>query len=64
MIIMAEQACKLCRRLIKGDLCPVCKSNEVTKSWKGVVVVFNAEGSEIAKEAGITAPGKYAVKVK
>lgn len=61
---MAEQACKICRRLVKGDLCVVCKSNEVTKTWKGLVVVFDAENSEIAKESGVTAPGKYAVKVK
>jgi len=48
---------------VKGNLCPVCKSSSVTTSWKGVLVVFDAN-SEIAKEAGITAPGKYAVRVK
>jgi len=60
---MAEKACKSCRRLIKGNLCPICKSNDITASWRGVLVVMNAD-SEIAKEAGITAPGKYAVRVK
>ena len=60
---MTEKACKTCRRLVKGNLCPVCKSSSVTTSWKGVLVVFDAN-SEIAKEAGITAPGKYAVRVK
>jgi DNA-directed RNA polymerase subunit E" len=60
---MTEKACKTCRRLVKGNLCPVCKTSDVTSSWKGVLVVMDAN-SEIAKEAGITAPGKYAVKVK
>ena len=60
---MTEKACKTCRRLVKGNLCPICKSSNVTTSWKGVLVVFS-ENSEIAKEAGITAPGKYAVRVK
>jgi len=60
---VAEKACKTCRRLVKGNLCPICKSSAVTTSWKGVIVVFNAD-SEIAKEAAITAPGKYAVRVK
>lgn len=58
-----EKACPSCRRLTKGNICPICKNSSVTKSWKGVIVVLDAE-SEIAKEAGITAPGKYAVKVK
>lgn len=60
---MTEKACKSCRRLIKGNLCPICKSNDITPSWRGILVVMDAN-SEIAKEAGITAPGKYAVKVK
>ena len=60
---MTEKACKNCRRLVKGNLCPICKSSEVTSSWKGVLVIFDAN-SEIAKEAGITAPGKYAIRVK
>ncbi len=60
---MAESACRTCRRLVKGNLCPVCKSNDVTRTWKGVLVVKDPN-SEIAKEAGITAPGRYAIKVK
>ncbi len=60
---MVEQACKICRRIVKGNMCPVCKSNEITKNWKGVLVVFDTE-SQIAKESGITAPGKYAIKVR
>jgi len=60
---MTEKACKSCRRLLKGNLCPTCKSSELTSNWKGVLVIFNAE-SEIAKEAGITAAGKYAVRIK
>lgn len=60
---MPEKACKNCRRLVKGNLCPVCKSSDVTTNWKGLIVVINPD-SEIAKEAGITAPGKYAVRVK
>ena len=60
---MAEKACKNCRRLVKGNLCPICKNSELTSNWKGVLVVFDSN-SEIAKEANITSPGKYAVKIK
>jgi DNA-directed RNA polymerase subunit E" len=60
---MTEKACRKCRRLIKSNVCPICKSSDVTRSWRGVLVVINAD-SDIAREAGITAPGKYAVRVK
>ncbi len=60
---MSELACRICRRLVRGNFCPVCKSQDLTKNWKGVLIVFDAN-SEIARAAGITAPGKYAVRVK
>jgi DNA-directed RNA polymerase subunit E" len=60
---MAEKACRNCRRLVKGSICPICKSTDLTKSWRGSLVIIDAN-SEIAREAGITAPGKYAVRVK
>lgn len=60
---MSEKACKSCRRLVKGNICVACKSSDLSSNWKGVLVVFDAN-SEIAKEAGITAPGKYAIRIK
>ncbi len=60
---MAEKACKNCRRLVKGNVCPVCRTSELTSSWRGIIVVVNPE-CEIAKEAGITAPGKYASRIR
>jgi len=60
---MPEKACKTCRRLVKGSICPVCKASELTKNWKGVLVVIDVN-SEVAKEAGISSPGKYAIRVK
>jgi len=60
---MSEKACKLCQRIIKGNICPACKTTELSKNWKGILVVVDVN-SEIAKVAGITAPGKYAIKVK
>ncbi len=58
-----KRACKNCKRILeKGNVCPVCRGTEITTSFQGTVVIFDPE-SEIAKKLGITAPGKYAVKV-
>lgn len=60
---MPDKACKLCRRIVKGNICPACKTTELSKNWKGVLIVLDPQ-SEIAKKAGISAPGRYAVTVK
>jgi DNA-directed RNA polymerase subunit E" len=60
---MSEKACKVCRRLVKGNVCPVDKTSELTSSWRGIIVVINPE-CEISKASGITAPGKYASRIK
>lgn len=60
---MAKKACRECKAIIlKGNVCPVCKSTNLTSSFQGVIVVFDIN-SEIARKLGITTPGKYAVKV-
>jgi len=60
---MVEKACRTCRRLVKGNTCPACKTSELSKSWKGVLIIIDPE-SDIAKAAGIAVPGRYAIKVK
>lgn len=60
---MPEKACKNCRRLVKGNVCPICKTSDLTKSWKGILIVINPD-SDIARHANITEPGRYAIRVK
>ena len=60
---MVEKACKICHRLTEGKECPACKVKELTENWQGVIIVFDPDKSEIAKELKFTAPGTYAVKV-
>lgn len=62
---MAERACKQCNRIVEGsDECPVCKNNDLSNSWSGLVVIYDAEDSEIAERLGTKTPGKYAIRVK
>lgn len=60
---MSRKACKNCKAIVmKGNVCHVCKSTDLTSSFQGIVVIFDVN-SEIAKKLNITAPGKYALKV-
>lgn len=59
-----EKVCRNCRLFVKGDSCPLCNESNFSHSWKGMVMVNNPEGSEIARTLGIKAKGKYALWVK
>ena len=57
-----KQVCRNCRRFTTEKVCPVCKSTNLSNSWKGMVIIVNVD-SEIAKVLQIETPGKYALFV-
>jgi len=61
---MARQmACRKCKFVTMGKVCPACKSSDLSPDWNGVVLVVDPSNSQIARTLGITAKGKYALKV-
>lgn len=56
------QVCRNCRRFTNEKVCPVCKSTNLSTSWKGLVVILDTN-SEVAKALKINEPGKYALYV-
>ena len=60
---MAKQrACKNCKTIYTGIKCPKCGSENFNEGFKGKVVIFNPEESEIAKNMKIKEKGEYAIK--
>ena len=58
-----EMACRKCKYVTVGKVCPSCKSSDLTPDWSGVVLVVDPANSDISKTLGITQKGKYAIKV-
>jgi DNA-directed RNA polymerase subunit E" len=58
-----EVACKKCKAITIGKVCPVCKSSDLSPDWSGIILVFDPSKSQIATTLEITAPHKYALKV-
>jgi DNA-directed RNA polymerase subunit E" len=61
---MKQKACKNCNKIYEGEKCPKCSSKESTDSFKGRIVVFNPEKSEIAKKLNIKEKGNFAIKTR
>ena len=58
-----EKACRKCKVITTGKVCPNCKSTDLSADWSGVIVVFDPIKSQVAKTLEITSPNKYALKV-
>ena len=59
-----QKVCRKCKRIVLGSKCPVCGVAEFSRTWKGVVLVNDPKGSEIAQLLELSVPGKYALWVK
>ena len=62
--MVKKKACKNCKIFVKGNECPLCKSSDLTTSWKGRIVIFDTEKSDIAKKLNIKVKGEYAIKTR
>jgi DNA-directed RNA polymerase subunit E" len=57
------RACKVCRRIMEEETCPVCRVT-TSQYWSGYLCVIDPEKSEVAKRMGLKIPGEYAMKVR
>jgi len=57
------RACKVCRRIMEDEVCPVCRVT-TSQYWSGYLCVIDPEKSEIAQKMGLKVPGEYAMKVR
>ncbi|MFQ5920926.1 MAG: transcription elongation factor subunit Spt4 [Nitrososphaerales archaeon] len=61
--MVRELACRKCRAITTGKVCPVCKSSDLTPDWSGILLIVQPETSQVAKTLNITQKGKYALRV-
>ena len=60
--MVREMACRKCKFVTIGKVCPVCKSSDLKPDWSGIVLVVDPSNSQIARTLGITEKGKYALR--
>ncbi|MBT4135472.1 hypothetical protein HOD75_03700 [archaeon] len=58
-----EKACKTCKLIYEGSVCPSCDKKDVSENFKGKIEIVNPEKSEVGKELKITKEGLYAIKL-
>jgi DNA-directed RNA polymerase subunit E" len=58
-----ELACRKCKGLSAGKVCPICNSTDLSTTWAGLIIILDPEKSEVAKTLNIVKSGRYALKV-
>ncbi len=58
------RACKICKKIYEGEKCQDCGAKESTDSFKGRIIVFDPEKSEIAQKLNIKSKGNFAIKTR
>lgn len=61
---MSEKACANCHFLTRENVCPKCKSTNLSDDYSGLVIIFDPEGSAIAKAMNIKEKGRFALRVR
>jgi len=59
-----QKVCRNCNRVVDGEVCVVCGSNNLSDDWAGYLVIIDPNNSDIAKKLGIELPGRFALKVR
>ena len=62
--LVSEKACRNCKLIVMGSVCPRCKGTNLSEDFTGIMIVLDTEKSEVAKRLGIDEPGEYAIKVR
>lgn len=61
---MVEKACRRCHYITEENMCPNCKSTDLSEDFSGLVIIFDPENSIIAKTLKIEKKGCYAIRVR
>lgn len=61
---VSEKACRECHRISRESVCPDCKTRSLSDDFSGLIIIFDPEGSAIARGMDVKKKGRYALRVR
>ena len=61
---MSEKACRQCRLISHGSVCPDCRTRNLSDDFSGLLIIFDLEQSALARAIEAKKQGRYALRVR
>ena len=61
---MSPRACRTCKIITDENVCPICRSTDLSDDYSGLLVVIDPENSQLAKKLEIEKDGRYALRIR
>ncbi|RLI09880.1 DNA-directed RNA polymerase subunit E'' [Candidatus Bathyarchaeota archaeon] len=61
---MRPRACRTCKIITEENVCPICKSTDLSDDFSGLLIILDPENSQLAKKMEIDREGRYALKIR
>jgi len=58
------RACRTCKIITEENVCPICKSTDLSDDFSGLLIILDPENSQLAKKMEIDREGRYALKIR
>ena len=59
-----KKVCKNCRLFVDGNVCSLCKESKFVNNYQGRISILDPSKSVVAKKAGLSNKGDFAIKFR
>ncbi len=61
---MSPKACRTCKIITEENMCPICRSTDLSDDFSGLLIILEPENSQLAKKIEIEKEGQYALRIR
>lgn len=61
---MRPRACRTCKIITEENVCPICRSMDLSDDFSGLLIILVPENSQIAERMEIEKEGRYALRIR
>lgn len=61
---MSPRACRTCKIITEENMCPICRSTDLSDDFSGLLIILEPENSKLAKKIKIEKEGQYALRIR
>lgn len=61
---MSPRACRTCKIITEENICPICRSSDLSDDFSGLLIILDPENSQLAEKLDTKKEGRYALRIR